>query len=233
MKEQAMAVKKTPEQTRSKPCILIVDDHPIIRQGLAELIRQEPDLEVCAAVEDAHAALTAMENLKPDLAIIDITLKETSGIELIKDVKVRFPKMPVLVLSMHDESFYAERALRAGARGYVMKEEASDKVMTAIRRVLAGEVYLSENVAAKMLSRYVDGKPEAGTSPVERLSDRELEVFELIGRGLGTGQIAEKLHRSVKTIEAHRANIKRKLQIRTSPELLRTAIQWVQTQNEQ
>jgi DNA-binding NarL/FixJ family response regulator len=171
-----------------------------------------------------------MESLKPDLAIVDITLRDTSGIELIKDIKIRFPKLPVLVLSMHDESFYAERALRAGARGYVMKEEASEKVMTAIRRVLAGEVYLSESVAARMLSKYVDGRPEQGSNPVERLSDRELEVFELIGRGLGTSQIAEKLHRSIKTIEAHRANIKRKLQLRTSPELLRMALQWVQTQ---
>jgi DNA-binding NarL/FixJ family response regulator len=210
--------------------IIIVDDHPIIRKGLADLIKQEHDLNVCGAYDEANAALAVMESLKPDLAIVDITLRDTSGIELIKDIKIRFPKLPVLVLSMHDESFYAERALRAGARGYVMKEEASEKVMTAIRRVLAGEVYLSESVAARMLSKYVDGRPEQGSNPVERLSDRELEVFELIGRGLGTSQIAEKLHRSIKTIEAHRANIKRKLQLRTSPELLRMALQWVQTQ---
>lgn len=210
--------------------IILVDDHPIIRKGLAELIKQEHDLNVAGTFDEANAALAVMESLKPDLAIVDITLRDTSGIELIKDMKIRFPKLPVLVLSMHDESFYAERALRAGARGYVMKEEAGEKIMTAIRRVLAGEVYLSETVAARMLSKYVDGRPEQGSSPVERLSDRELEVFELIGRGLGTSQIADKLHRSIKTIEAHRANIKRKLQLRTSPELLRMALQWVQTQ---
>jgi DNA-binding NarL/FixJ family response regulator len=161
------------------------------------------------------------------MVTVDISLKDTSGIELIKDIKVQYPNLPVLTLSMHDEGVYAERALRAGARGYIMKQEATEKVVTAIRRVLSGEVYVSDGMAAKMVSKLVAGPAEAGGSPVDRLSDRELEVFRLIGAGYGTREMAEKLHLSIKTIETYRAHIKDKLDLVDANELLRTAITWV------
>ena len=208
--------------------ILLVDDHPIVRQGLAELIQQEPDLSVCGEASDASEALKAIAASQPDIAIVDISLRDTSGIELVKDIKIHRPDLPVLVLSMHDETLYAERALRAGARGYVMKEEATEKLMTAIRTVLEGRMYLSQRMSARLLSQFVDGSPERRGSPVERLSDRELQVFELIGRGLGTRQIAESLHLSVKTIESHRENIKGKLKLTSAAELMQHAIHWVE-----
>ena len=207
--------------------VLIVDDHPIVRQGLAQMINQEDDLHVCGQAEDAHEAMRAIRQLQPDMVTVDISLKESSGIELIKDIKVQYPNLPVLTLSMHDEGIYAERALRAGARGYIMKQEATEKVVTAIRRVLAGEVYVSEGMAAKMVSKLVSGPADAGGSPVDRLSDRELEVFRLIGAGYGTREMAEKLHLSIKTIETYRAHIKEKLDLVDANELLRTAITWV------
>jgi DNA-binding NarL/FixJ family response regulator len=210
--------------------ILLVDDHPFMRAGLGQLIDRQPDLVVCGEAGNPVEAFQQLARTPPDLVLTDLTMPGRGGLEFIKDLRAAHAEVAILVITMHDEGVYAERVLRAGARGYVMKEEASDKIMTAIRRVLTGEVYLSESVAARMLSKFVDGRPEQGSSPVERLSDRELEVFELIGRGLGTSQIADKLHRSIKTIEAHRANIKRKLQLRTSSELLRTAMQWVQAQ---
>lgn len=207
--------------------VLIVDDHPIVRQGLAQLINQESDLHVCGQAEDGHEALQAIRTLGPDMVVVDISLKDTSGIELIKDIKVQYPNLPVLTLSMHDEGIYAERAMRAGARGYIMKQEATEKVVTAIRRVLAGEVYVSEGMAAKMVGKLIAGPSEIGGSPVDRLSDRELEVFRLIGAGYGTREMAEKLHLSVKTIETYRAHIKEKLDLVDANELLRTAITWV------
>ncbi len=224
MKKKARA--QTPQQA-DKRGVLIVDDHPIVRQGLAQLIDQEHDLRVCGQAEDAYEAMQAIKELNPDLAVVDISLKDTSGIELIKDIKVHFPGLPVLTLSMHDEGVYAERALRAGARGYVMKQEATERVVTAIRRVLSGEMYVSEGVAAKMVSKLVAGPAQTGGSPVDRLSDRELEVFRLIGAGYGTREMAEKLHLSVKTIETYRAHIKEKLDLIDANELLRTAINWV------
>ncbi len=217
---------KSPE----KQNILIVDDHPVVRQGLAQLIDQEHDLKVCGQAEDAHQAMDAIRDLAPDLAVVDISLKETSGMELIKDIKIRYPGLPVLTLSMHDEAIYAERALRAGAKGYIMKQEATDKVVTAIRRVLAGEVYISDGMAAKMVSKLVGRSADKGASPLEQLSDRELEVFRLIGEGYGTREIAEKLHLSAKTIETYRAHIKEKLGFQDANELLRSAIQWVNTE---
>jgi len=222
-------VRKTQARARQsdKRGVLIVDDHPIVRQGLAQLIDQETDLTVCGQAEDAHQAMRDIRNLNPDMVVVDISLKDTSGIELIKDIKVQYPNLPVLTLSMHDEAVYAERALRAGAKGYIMKQEATEKVVTAIRRVLAGEVYVSEGMAAKMVSKLVAGPAEAGGSPVDRLSDRELEVFRLIGAGFGTREMAEKLHLSVKTIETYRAHIKEKLDLLDANELLRTAITWV------
>lgn len=219
-------------KTRSpeKRDILIVDDHPIVRQGLAQLIGQEHDLNVCGQAEDACQAMKAIRDLKPDLVVVDIALKETSGMELIKDIKVQYPGLPVLTLSMHDEAVYGERALRAGAKGYIMKQEATDKVVTAIRRVLAGEVYISDGMAAKMVGRLVGSASDRGVSPIERLSDRELEVFRLIGEGYGTREMAEKLHLSVKTIETYRAHIKDKLGFQDANELLRSAIQWVNSE---
>ncbi len=211
-----------------KKRVAVIDDHPIVRRGLSELIAHQVDLTVCGEAEDAAGALKMIAEAGPDIAVVDISLKDSSGIELIKDLKIRFPDLLVLVLSMHDESFYAERVLRAGARGYVTKEEATESVIVAIRKLLDGEIYLSEKMASKMLSKFVDGPSEAGGLPVDRLTDRELEVFELIGRGIGTRQIAENLHLSVKTIESHRENIKRKLKLDNATELLQHAVKWVQ-----
>ena len=165
------------------------------------------------------------------MVIVDVSLKQTSGLELIKDIKTRYPGMPVLTLSMHDESLYAERALRAGARGYIMKQQATEELITAIRKVLDGQIYVSDTVAAKMVGKLVSGRPDVGASAIDRLSDRELEVFRLIGEGHGTRQIAEKLHLSVKTIETYRAHIKEKLNLADSAELLLYAIQWVKGQS--
>ena len=210
--------------------VLIVDDHPLLRKGVGQLIDQEKDLLVVGEAEDAQQAITAVENTKPDVALIDITLHGTSGIELLKNIKARFPKLKMLVLSMHDESVYAHRALRAGASGYIMKQEGPEKVLTALRKVLRGEVYLSEHLGNRMLHTLVNGHAPLPSSPVEELSDRELEVFSLIGQGHGTRPIAEKLHLSVKTIESHRAHIKEKLNLHNATELVHHAIQWVQSE---
>ncbi len=218
------------EIDKNKVKIVIVDDHPILRQGLANLINQEKDLEVCAQAEDAHQAMQSIKSLKPDVAIVDISLKETSGIELIKDINNQFPNLLVLVLSMHDEFLYAERALRAGAKGYIMKEAATENVILAIRKILDDQIYLSDAMAAQFLRRLANGEPLIGSSSMERLSDRELEVFNLIGRGRGTRQIAEELHLSIKTIETYREHIKKKLNLADAPELLHYAFQWVKSQ---
>ncbi|MHC4159179.1 MAG: response regulator [Planctomycetota bacterium] len=227
-----MARKKTHDKTaENKSKVLIVDDHPIVRQGLAELIGHEDDFTVCGQAEDAHQAMKAIKELKPDMVIVDISLKETSGMELIKDINVQYPNLAILALSMHDESLYAERAIRAGAKGYIMKAEATEKVITAIRKILSGDIYLSEPMAAKLIHKLVGGKIEVGTSAMDRLSDRELEVFRLIGKGYGTRQIAEKLHLSVKTIDTYRAHIKEKLNLTNAAELLQYAIRWVSSQD--
>ena len=206
--------------------ILLVDDHPIVRQGLTEMIDHEKDLCVCGAAEDLHRALDAVAALKPDLVMVDISLKGGNGIELLKNIKVRHPNMLVLMLSMHDETLYGLRALRAGASGYIMKQEATEKVLIAIRRVLNGEIYLSERMERRMMQQLVRGRTPRSGSPIEDLSDRELEVFNLIGQGHGTRQIAEELHLSIKTIESHRAHIKEKLNLKTATELVQYAIQW-------
>ncbi|MEN6337372.1 MAG: response regulator transcription factor [Phycisphaerales bacterium] len=228
--------RKMPHRTQSntdvrgKRTVLIVDDHPIVRQGLAQLINQETDLLVCGQAEDAHQAMQAIRDLKPNMVIVDISLKDTSGVELIKDLKVQYPELPVLTLSMHDEAIYGERALRAGARGYIMKQEATEKVFTAIRRVLACEVYVSDMMAAKMVSKLVGGVSKKPASAIESLSDRELEVFRMIGEGFNTREMADRLHLSVKTIETYRAHIKDKLALQDASELLRSAIQWVNSE---
>ena len=208
--------------------VLIVDDHPVLRRGVVEMLAQEPDLTVCGEASDVHEALQAVEELKPDLVLVDITLKNSNGLELLKDLRTRWPNLPALVLSMHDETLYAERALRAGARGYVAKGEPPARVMQAVRQVLNGEVYVSERLASKLLYRLVNGQPGSGRFSVEALSDREFEVFRFIGEGRSTRDIAERLHLSVKTIESHRENIKRKLKLKNASELLQHAIQWVQ-----
>lgn len=205
--------------------IFIVDDHPIVHQGLSELINHEPDLTVCGHAEDAHQAMSAIKKLEPCMVIVDISLKKKNGMELIKDIKAQYPGLPMLTLSMHDETLYAERALRAGARGYIMKAEATENVVTAIRRVLDNKLYVSERIAERMMHRMVGIRCDTAGSPLDCLSDRELEVLLLIGQGHGSRQIAEKLYLSIKTIETYRAHIKEKLNLSNAAELLRYGIQ--------
>ena len=226
-----MTIEKPVDSAVSQATILIVDDHPIIRQGVARLIESQPDMTVCCEVANARQALKYIEKGCPDLAIIDLSLdKDLSGLDLLKDINVRFPHVSTLVLSMHSESVFAERVLRAGAKGYVMKEEAPETILTAIRRVLEGKVYLSDDISNKMLTSFAGRNCPAEKLGIECLSNRELEILELIGRGLGTSRIAEKLCLSVKTIETHRTHIRQKLQIQSSGELLQYAIEWVKAE---
>jgi DNA-binding NarL/FixJ family response regulator len=218
--------KKPAEETDSKRRIFIVDDHPLVREGLANLINQQEDLTVCGEAEDAAQALAGIGVARPDLALIDISLKTASGLELVKDLGVHFPLVALVVLSMHDELLYAERALRAGARAYVMKRETTKDVLTAIRQVLGGDVYVSERVVNAMARRLGSSRKSAGASPVEQLSDRELEIFRLLGQGLTTSQIAADLHLSLKTVQAYCARAKEKFGVNSLSELLRAAIRW-------
>lgn len=211
--------------------VFVVDDHPIVRQGLALLINREADLIVCGEAEEAQTALEAIAAQRPDILIVDISLNGPDGIELVKLLRARSATLPVLVLSMHDELTYAERALRAGANGYIMKQEATERVLIAIRRILKGDVYLSDRAASRVLQQYVRGAT-AQHSSVSDLSDRELEVFRLIGGGHGTRQIAEELHLSVKTVETHQAHIKEKLSLRTARELVQYAVEWSLTEKQ-
>jgi DNA-binding NarL/FixJ family response regulator len=202
-----------------------VDDHPIVRQGLGLLINREPDLAVCGEAEDAPSALQRMASAQPDLMVIDISLDGPDGLELLKTIRLKEPILPVLILSMHDESTYAERSLRAGANGYIMKQEATERVLVAIRRILEGKVYLSERLTNKMLEQFVHGAGSSKNNPLTTLSDRELEVYRLIGAGHGTRQIADELHVSVKTVESYQAHIKEKLSLRNARELVQHAIE--------
>lgn len=211
--------------------ILIVDDHPIFRKGIAQLLDHEIDVTVCGEAETAPQALGEVERLEPDLVIVDVSLKGASGIELVKQLKALRPTLPTLVVSMHDEMLYAERALRAGARGYVMKQEPPEIVIAAIRKVMNGELYLSAAANHRLLHMLVGGRKE-GAGSIEQLSDRELEVFEKLGKGRGTAQIAHDLGVSIKTVEAHRSHIKTKLGITTAPELVRAAVEWVSKESE-
>jgi DNA-binding NarL/FixJ family response regulator len=206
--------------------IYLVDDHPLVREWLTNLIHQQPDLAVCGEAEDAPHALQHITALKPDVAIVDLSLKQGSGIELIKNLKAMQPGTAIIVLSMHDERLYAERALRAGARGYIMKRETAKKVITAIRQVLAGKIYMSESLTAVFAEKFVDGGLPASGSLVEQMSDRELEVFHLLGQGLETRQVAKAMNISMKTVQAHCANIKNKLKLTNAAELLREAVRW-------
>lgn len=215
---------------QTKAGILIVDDHPIVRQGTGLLINQQPDLAVWGEAGSAADALALLENSgkSVSLAIVDLSLGEVPGLDLLKTLRTRFPHLPVLVMSMHDESLYAERALRAGARGYIMKQEATENILAAIRYILAGGIHVSDRVQARILENLAEGRAESGESPLGGLSARELEVLRLVGRGYSTSEIARDMNRSVKTIEAHRANIKEKLRLRSSAELVRYAIQWAE-----
>ena len=226
-----MATKTTKSKISVKR-ILIVDDHPMMRTGLSQLIGNERDLKVCAEADTAGQAIDIITRQKFDLALLDISLPDKSGLELIKDFQALQPELPILVVSMHDEMIYAERVLRAGGRGYIMKQAGGQKFLTAIRQVLAGQIFVSENMSARILEIFSGRQSENSSSPVQRLSDREFEVFQLIGQAVGTRAIAEQLHLSVKTVEVHRANIKEKLNIKTATDLVRYAVRWVDSQGQ-
>jgi DNA-binding NarL/FixJ family response regulator len=229
MEREAGAPPAAGNPLPAKSRIFIVDDHTMFREGLRQLIDREPDFNVCGDAADAAEALRNLDELKPDLVIVDISLAGTSGIDLIKSVRERHEDLPVLVVSMHEETLYAERALRAGAMGYVMKQEPAKTVKAAIRKVLAGNMHLSEKMATSMLARFMHGD-QAGrppASPIESLSDRELEVFRMLGQGKGIRQIAEELELSIATINSFRTRIKEKLNLKTSTEVMLQAIQWV------
>lgn len=222
--------RRSPGIAPKRARILVVDDHPTMREGLARVIDETSDLIVCAQAESIHRALELIETTQPDLVIVDITLRRENGIELIKDLKIRHPKLPVLVHSMHDEQVYAQRSLRAGARGYLMKHEPPSKLLHAIRQMLAGEIYLSETMTRQMLHHVADSPFAKGVSPVERLSDRELQVFEKLGQGRRTKEIAAELHLSIKTVQTYCEHLKEKLQLKDATSLARFAVQWVESQ---
>ena len=222
MRRKPQAVATTQKRGR----ILLVDDHPLVRERLAEVINREADLIVSGEAEDRQEALDAILAKPPDLAIIDLTLKNSDGLELIKDIRARWPKMRMLVVSMHDESLYAERVIRAGAMGYITKQEATRKILLAIRRVLSDNIYLNEKIANRILTRLASHADTITGTPAELLGDREFQVFELTGQGLNTHDIAGRLNISVKTVETYRARIKEKLKIKDASELLQFAITW-------
>ncbi len=226
-----MAQAKQIQVKDTRTRVLLVDDHAVVRFGIAQLINQQGDLVVCGEEEDAGRALDAIARLKPGLVIADISLKDSSGLELMRNIKAQYPGLPVLVVSAHDESVYAEIAFRAGALGYLMKGEALEKVVPAIRRVLSGNIYVSDALAAKMLQRQVRGRTDIQQSPVKGLSDREMEVFQLIGQWKKTKEIAQELHLSIKTIEYYREQIKQKLELKSAVELTQYATSWVQREN--
>lgn len=215
---------------RSKARIFLVDDHPLVREWLTHLIHQQPDLIVCGEAEGATDALELIGKTQPEVTIVDISLKTGSGIELIKNIRKLHPAVTVIVLSMHEESLYAERALRAGARGYIMKRETAKKIITAIRQVREGEMYLSEQLKAVFAEKFLEGSALTDNPTVSRLSDRELEVFQLLGRGYETRQIAAELHVSMKTVQAFCARIKEKLKLKSATELLREAVRWQESE---
>jgi DNA-binding NarL/FixJ family response regulator len=224
----ATAAKEKPKPASEKAKrIVIVDDHPLFRKGLEQLINSSDDaFHICGEANDAAEGLGVIRKLKPDLAIVDLSLPGANGIELVKNIRAEFQKLPVLILSMHDESLYALRALRAGAQGYVMKQEALENVIVAIREVLAGRPYLSSDMSAKLITNFASGTNE--TNPTDRLSDRELEILELIGKGRDVREIAKALYISAKTVETHRAHIKEKLNLKNARQVTRFAVQWLE-----
>jgi DNA-binding NarL/FixJ family response regulator len=232
MEKRFMAYEEQKNNGRNRKKVLIVDDHPIVREGLADLLNKEKDIFVCGSAGDIPQTIKAIKNLQPDVVTVDISLGDVSGLELIKHIKTNFPGLPILALSMHQESFYAERAIRAGAKGYITKQEATKNVIMAIREVLKGKLYLSETMKEKLIYSLVGGNDsDALASPADCLTDREMEVFILFGQGRGTRQIAEQLCLSVKTIETYRSRIKEKLNLKNGSELLQCAFQWVHGQD--
>lgn len=226
----AAAPAATTAEASPKKKILIVDDHPFMRAGLAQLIDKQPDLQVCGEAGDPAEAMKKIGQLPVDLVLTDITMPGRSGIEFIKDLQALHPKLAILVVSMHDEVIYAERVLRAGARGYIMKEAGGENLLFAIRQVLGGQAYVSPKVSAKILDDLSGRKPRGSSSPIEKLSDREFEVFQLVGHGKSTRDIAQQLGLSPKTVDVHRANIKVKLGLKDATALVRHAVRWVETQ---
>ncbi len=224
-----MTAERTDRVSQAPKRVLIVDDHPVLRRGLTALIDSEPDLTACGEAASAAEALAAVRELRPDMVVVDLELGGRDGLDFVKELKTRDPRVPALVFSMHDESVYAERALRAGARGYVDKQQLDETVLVAIHRVLDGGTYMSGKLERRLAGRFLDGRKLAAGSPLEALSDRELEVFRWIGQGRGTREIAETLSLSVKTIESHREHIKNKLGIQTAAQLAQRAAQWVET----
>ncbi len=214
----------------SRKRVLLVDDHPFMRVGLATLIDRQPDLAVCGEAGNPIEAFHALQKTKPDLILTDLTMPGRSGLEFIKDLRAAEPELAILVVSMHDEAVHAERALRAGARGYIMKEAGGENLLTAIRQVLRGEVYVSPKMSARILEGLSGGRPRGSSSPIEKLTDREFEIFQLIGQGKSTRDIATQLSLSPKTIDVHRANIKEKLELTDVTALIRHAVRWVETQ---
>jgi DNA-binding NarL/FixJ family response regulator len=211
--------------------VLLIDDHPLVREWLTSLVNQQPDMTVCGEAESMQGALKILKAAGPDIAVVDLSLKDASGLELVKTIKAKWPQVGIVVLSMHDEDVYAERCIRAGARGYVMKRESTKRIITAIHEVHAGRLCVSEQMAASFAEKFVGGRAGA-QSGLQELSDRELEVFDLLGRGLGTRQIAESLNVSIKTVQAYCARIKQKLHLATATELLREAVRWHDKQSE-
>jgi DNA-binding NarL/FixJ family response regulator len=216
----------SPAQKKSR--ILIIDDHVMVREGVAEIIKHEPDLDVCGTATTAHEGIEAVRKLKPDLILVDITLPGKNGIEFIKDVRAMNPDLRILVMSMHDESLYVDRVLRAGGRGYIRKQEGGEKLIAALRRVVRGEIAVSEKMTGKLLEKFSGRKTI--DSPLEGLSDRELEVFQLIGQGKTMKEIGHELHLSPKTVEVHRSHIREKLKVTSAAELIAYAARWSETQ---
>jgi len=215
------------EQRSTRPrTVFIIDDHPIVRKGLAQLLDEEPDLVVCGEAADVREARIGLERTRPDVVILDLSLRDSDGLELIKEIRAKYGQLPVLVLSMHDETIYAERLLSAGANGYIMKQAASDQLVVALRRVLAGGVYVSDRIGASMIERFAVARRKHAIDPIERLSNREVQVLNLIGRGKSTREIAKDLCLSIKTIESHRQRIKKKLSLDSSPRLVQFAVNW-------
>jgi len=227
-----MALKKKQDKNNEKKTqVLIVDDHPVVRDGLTTIINHEQDLNVCGEADDAYQALKAVIELEPDIIIVDISLKNSDGIELTKSIKARHSKLPVIVLSVHDESVYAERALLAGAKAYLMKDAVSENIVNAIRTVLSGDIYVSNTISKKLLQRIVGNKAGTTKTPIENLTDREFGIFRLISEGYKASQIARQLHLSIKTIETYRSRIKEKLNLANASELLQYSIKWAKNQD--
>jgi len=229
-----VAKKKSPASAQptapARRRVLLIDDHPFMRAGLAQLINAQPDLVVCGEAGNPAAAFQSLAKIKPELVLSDLTMPGRSGLEFIKDLKAALPDLIVLVVSMHDEVVFAERALRAGARGYIMKEAGGENLLAAIRQVLSGEVYVSPRMSSQILNNLSTRRPRGSTSPIEQLTDREFEVFQLIGQGKSTRDLAEQLHLSSKTVDVHRSHIKEKLGLKDATALIRHAVRWVETQ---